>query len=907
MKKSILFSLFALVLVIPCFALFAGCGPSDPGKGKLASDNVFYYQLDDDKTHYSITGLKNTSASALTIPATFNNLPVTEIEYNAFKNNANIRSVVFGDNLDEIESGAFQNCTGIEELSFPGSLGKIDSWAFAGCTSLEKVTIGDDSDQGKYGIETGNDCFNGCTALEEVVIGSSAGYIHESSFNDCDNIKKYTGNLYGLGNMNRASLETVIIKSATTQNEEVGVDHFLNATNLTSITLPNNISKIEQRAFKGCTSLGTINLPNNITKIENNAFYGSGLTSITLPSELTCIEYDAFKNCASLQTINFNSKLEEVRNCAFENCTNLSSLSLPSTETDFWGEAFKGCTGLTGNLIIPANVTLGEKCFENCTGISKVTIQNSTAGVNNNTFNGCTTLTEVNVPSSHALAIMQPSVQKIVINSGTTLASGQVLTTNNVRELHLNSGITQISTDFTSFSKLEKVYVPTITQWLNIDFNLARNNPLNFGPRGTEESGAGLYIGASSTPLTELEVPTSVTALKQYTFINYDKLTSVAIPTVTGVTGSINLHTFDNCDGITDLAFSTNWLETYATTKVRVPTTNIVNFALTGGTNVFPTGIFNGSTTLKTLSVTGVTAGIAASAFADCSELTRVTFPFPAYTIGEKAFKNCAKLTTVLLNNEIKSFEDQIFNGCTLLTGVSPNSDGLHYLTNDRSPVQYIYLLKADSSVTEATLHEDTLFIGDSAFKGCPSLTEVTFSDKLVYIGCKAFNGRPLTTITLPETLKYIDSYAFAGCVVLEEIKIPNSVTTMKPYAFSSCDRLQRVELGTGLTEITYKAFEACENLKQVVVPTSVVTINADAFRLDNSGTLVKILYTGDSTQWGQIDRGTLPSNYNSTSVYYYSASQPSSGQYWRYVEEDDPSNDDPAVTIQVPTIWVIE
>ena len=51
-------------------------------------------------------------------------------------------------------------------------------------------------------------------------------------------------------------------------------------------------------AFYGCSSLTTVTIPNGVTYIQENAFYGcTGLTTIDIPNSVTTIEWYAFSNC----------------------------------------------------------------------------------------------------------------------------------------------------------------------------------------------------------------------------------------------------------------------------------------------------------------------------------------------------------------------------------------------------------------------------------------------------------------------------------------------------------------------------------------------------------------------------------------------------------------------------------
>ena len=65
--------------------------------------------------------------------------------------------------------------------------------------------------------------------------------------------------------------------------------------------VPDGVTSIGDRAFKGCTSITTITLPEGVTSIGDDAFwYCKSLTSITLPDGVTSIGDDAFWGCRGL-------------------------------------------------------------------------------------------------------------------------------------------------------------------------------------------------------------------------------------------------------------------------------------------------------------------------------------------------------------------------------------------------------------------------------------------------------------------------------------------------------------------------------------------------------------------------------------------------------------------------------
>lgn len=69
------------------------------------------------------------------------------------------------------------------------------------------------------------------------------------------------------------------------------------------------MTEIEENTFSGCTYLTSIKIPNSVTKIVDGAFENcTSLTSIKIPSSITEIGKEAFKGCTSLVELHLRHK-----------------------------------------------------------------------------------------------------------------------------------------------------------------------------------------------------------------------------------------------------------------------------------------------------------------------------------------------------------------------------------------------------------------------------------------------------------------------------------------------------------------------------------------------------------------------------------------------------------------------
>ena len=235
-----------------------------------------------------------TSLKEITLP-----LSVREIEDNAFFDCTSLTQLTFHEGIEKIGDDAFRNC-GLHEVKLPKSLrsigkrafmeskveevtidGKIDcipDEVFSGCDLLRKVTIMDGS------INSLQECvFAGCTALRSVYIGEGVSAIGGFSFSDC--------------------------------------------TELTFVTLPASLRRMDMGIFNHCVSLQRIDIPYEVSSLGDLTFRGcSKLKNITLPASVNTIGMNAFQDCVSLENVVLNGEYLNIKDNAFLGCKALKKL-----------------------------------------------------------------------------------------------------------------------------------------------------------------------------------------------------------------------------------------------------------------------------------------------------------------------------------------------------------------------------------------------------------------------------------------------------------------------------------------------------------------------------------------------------------------------------------------------------
>lgn len=157
----------------------------------------------------------------------------------------------------------------------------------------------------------------------------------------------------------------------------------------------------------------------------------------------------------------------------------------------------------------------------------------------------------------------------------------------------------------------------------------------------------------------------------------------------------------------------------------------------------------------------------------------------------EKAFlKNAQSITSIFIGRDITAIGTDTFSFLAGLKNVDfeENSTLSCLGMNSFSNCQYLESITLPASVKT---------IESGTFSGCYALASIDFggeNSQLESIGSSAFNNcEQLSSITLPPRLSSIASYAFIGCISLSNITIPASVKVVETSAFEDCTALQTV------------------------------------------------------------------------------------------------------------------
>ena len=624
--------------------------------------------------------------------------------------------------------------------------------------------------------------------------------------------------------------------------KEIGDDAFRYCDNLTSITIPDSVTRIRSGVFEGCDNLTSIEIPDSVTGIGDGAFYGcDNLTSVKLPNRITRIESRVFSNCSNLTSITIPNSVMVIAGYAFNGCSSITSITIPNSVISIDGYAFRYCDNLTiyceatsepfgwhynwnesnrpvvwncknnnvaddgyihaiinglkyalkngiakvektyvgGDIIIPSSIIYESSTY-------------SVTSIGDNAFSDCKSLTSIEIP-----------------NGVTSIGSSAFFGCRSLTSIEIPDSVTSIGySAFSGCRSLTSIKIPNSVTSIGDDaFSSCRSLTSIKIPDKVTIIGSNMFYDCDG--LTSIEIPNNVTSIEDYAFRSCDNLTSITIPNSVTI---IERSVFDGCNRLITIYcevaskpsdWHNNWNESNRPVVWDCRNNNVADDGYIYG--IIIDGINyavkdNEARVLRT------------NASGDIVIPSSIIYDSKSYTVTtivDRAFSNCFLLTSIEIPNSVTSIGEYAFSGCSFLTiyceaEVKPSGWNGNWNYSNRPIVWdcknnnvandgYVYGITIDG-INYAVRYGTAKVVGTNA-SGDTSIPSSIIYNSTTYevtsIGSYAFyNCSNLSNITIPTSVTSIGEYAFYNCSSITSIIIPDSVTSIGDNAFRSCSKL---------------------------------------------------------------------------------------------------------------------
>ena len=726
---------------------------------------------------------------------------------------ATISKLVIPSSVDTVDAYAFENAT-VDSISFaPDSKCKtFDDYAFLGSNiksivipkSIEKINISafSKSTVNKVTFENGSKVkvlsdgtFGNCKNLESVDFGKNNSLaIIESDVFENTKIK----NLDLSGCKNLVSLQSLpsanTLESIDLSNTKIRriPDFFFNGyEKLTDVTLSLETVEIGNSAFSRCYSLEKIDNFDNVISAQDSAF--SNCYSLKLP--------DNIKNFASYQN-------------TFSNCDLISDEYKKYSEPKKYGDflyyesensvaIYKYSVNATGDDIVVPDEINGKKvtailkgAFYNVEAKS-ITLPKDLKLVSDEAFKNVIVDGGISLPDTvtyigkSAFSGYQGdkkySKEHGKLNTSFSLPDSIVTAENDVfynsglSSIDFSQNLVYIAKDAFRYSKFKSVKMPdSVIKAEYCSLNSSELEKIYF----SDNLENLLKFIRASFQWYEGEKPSADKPYPKYYEV------------------SDNNKEYACLDGV---LYNKDMTE-----LVRFPSGRGNDFTFPQGLKKIGDGAFSYSKNITSVDIPNSVDVVGSSAFYKSESLENIFIPSNVKEIGYGAFASCSLLKSVTFDDNMKLDELKgAFYDCDNLTSVT---FGKNCEIGQLSAFSNCAIKNIDLSNVK------TKELG--GFQNNP-LESITIPDGVEVISSYAFKSTELKKIAFPESTRIIDSFAFEDCYRLREINFAN-VRYLGMASFKNCQSLTGVDL-CGVYYLddddrdeNYKVFAGCINLKKI-------------------------------------------------------------------------------------------
>ena len=702
-----------------------------------------------------------------------------------------------------------------DEISYEGEKYKVTKLGsvFSGNKIIEKVTI-------PKTVTSLSSTFQDCSALIEVVNTSQLKTVSYAFYN-CSSLKSVdlsSCETLGWSSFGGCSqLENVVLKACKRIADNVFSNGNSTCQNLKSVGDISHCESIGEYAFSDCSSLTSVDLSSCKT-IGNYSFSGcSALESIGSVKLLTNIPEYAFNGCSNLQNIDL-SNCTSIGSSAFNGCSKIKHLNLNKCAY-ISSNAFSNC-GLE-NIDLSATKTIEGYAFSGCSCLTKVTglklVKLLPAGI----FYGCHKLSSIDLSTIESL--------------GASCMSGTAIERVELPNLK--------SWDYGVFEDCKKL--TSVTFPVTID-NIPTRAFWNCENLSTIDlshcsiiGGGALYNCTSLTDIKLFNVKQTewTTSYENYqsckvgSFMNCNNLTSVDLGSIQKLGdrafyGCTSLKKITLPSTITNLGWECFDGATIVTSMATVPP---VIDKSEDETSSIPMGEF----VLVNVPEASLDSYKSANYWKDMAkrifpigtkfdyDVTTEAQPSTSDLLDKVGLKNANSIVSLKVKGSINSYDVMVIRN---------KMDNLHYLDlSDANVVENSY-----EYYTGCSTKNDT--IGRNAFRELSKLVTISLPNSVKAIESGAlYKCTKLKSVVLPENLQSIEygdwsSGAFADCYSLTDVKF-KACNFIGSLAFSNCYALNHVTLPPDLKTIDQYAFANCSSLHSVDFPPLLESIGSYAFQ----------------------------------------------------------------------------
>lgn len=284
---------------------------------------------------------------------------IMSIEYNAFYGCDGLTSIEIPDGVTYIDSQVFTKCESLENIVLPETVESISYNAFEECYSLKEIILPKSL---QYIREY---AFSG-SGLVSIEIPENVETIEEDAFSCCFELESIHVNSL---NPYYSSMDGILYNE-----DETEIIHYPFAKK-GMMTIPSTLTELCGDVWDGFDNLEAVNVSNgnpdyssvdgvlyNKSQTELVRCPGQMKGTVTIPNTVTKLTDRAFAECVNLQSVIMSDNVIEIGEACFAGCVSLSGITMSKNITRIGSRSFENCESLA-QLVIPKGVSILDENF----------------------------------------------------------------------------------------------------------------------------------------------------------------------------------------------------------------------------------------------------------------------------------------------------------------------------------------------------------------------------------------------------------------------------------------------------------------------------------------------------------------------------------------------------------------
>ena len=563
-----------------------------------------------------------------------------------------------------------------------------------------------------------------------------------------------------------SNIESVVVPDSV----KVLEGSFYNLENLKSVTLPEGLKRIWDRAFYGCNKLTEIDIPDSVVTVYTDVFENCGITEIEFGENIKVFDFEKFGK-SNIEKMTFNALEIQLMNI---HCSTVDKII---------------CNGM----VYRTNPTISENSGVVSNSDLEIVCNNGVQPYWHRKFTR-----ERGLYAYYDDAHETVTYKTAPVDNGTEYISGDY-------KYYLNGNNEAVISRYLGTDK--EITVPgaidgyTVTEIGESAF-YAESEKLLFDNLITQDQ------------ISAVTLPESVNKIGPMAFSYNKSLVSINIPDAVMVLPS---RAFEACSELKNIDWSEN-LKTIGTMAF-YQCTGLSDLKIPESVTRIGSNAFRDCKNLKSVSLTETLTSIGCFAFRGGLLLESVSIPDSVTELGYGVFMDCEVLETAKLPTNLVTIPMQLFY-----------RTNLQYIEIPETVTKIERSAFLNTNLGTVELPENLKYIAGGAFSNA-GLTELNLSSSVEYVGGAAFAKNDFDSLVIDwQNITVIKGNTFSSCKSLKKVEIKGKIKEIEASAFSGCSALEEVIFGDNVEKIYHNAFDFNNALKTITIPKNVDYIGPGAF-----------------------------------------------------------------------------